>query len=187
MTNNIVHISNVVFSHEFFESFMELNDIKTRADHELHEMPKNFWENVADTVNATDDNDTTALLVVLPVEDMHYEEIAVLDLKQYDIITADSVKKKVMVLLKIRKLIQENMTLSGEHDSDPFNFVEVAMRKLGKSGLTLLGCYYFFKLCDANPEVDVRYSVQMDAFLRGNTDNDLSSDQKSSEASTIEN
>jgi hypothetical protein len=40
------------------------------------------------------------------------------------------------------------MTLSGEHDSDPYNFVEIAMKKIlgGKGGLTLLGVYYFFKL-----------------------------------------
>jgi hypothetical protein len=39
-TNNIVRITNILFSHEFFESFMELNDIKTREDHEAHAMPK---------------------------------------------------------------------------------------------------------------------------------------------------
>ena len=52
--------------------------------------------------------------------------------------------KKIMLLFKIRKVIQTNMTLSGEDDSDPFNFVEVAMKKVGKSGLTILGFYYFF-------------------------------------------
>ena len=37
------------------------------------------------------------------------------------------------------------MTTSGEHDSDPYNFVEIAMKKIlgGKGGLTLLGIYYF--------------------------------------------
>ena len=54
------------------------------------------------------------------------------------------------------------MTISGEHDSDPFNFVEVAMKKVGKSGLTILGFYYFFKICDDHSEVDASYSVEMD-------------------------
>ena len=161
---------------------MQLNDIKTRADHERHAMPKNFWHDVAEAMNGADDDDSTAVLVVLPVEDGHYEEVAELDLLEFDIMTSDAIKKKVMLLLKIRKAIQENMTLSGEHDSDAFNFVEVAMRKVGKSGLTLLRCYYFFKLCDQNPEVDVRYSIQMDIVLRGNTDDDLSSFDKNSEA-----
>ena len=78
-----------------------------------------------------------------------------------------------MVLLKIRKQVQTNMTLSGEHDSDAYNFIEVAMKKVaGKSTLTVLGCYYFFKLCDAHPEVDIRYTVDMDAIIRGTTDNE---------------
>ena len=68
------------------------------------------------------------------------------------------------------------MTTSGEHDSDPYNFVEIAMKKIlgGKGGLTLLGIYYFFKLCDAHPEVDVRYTVDIDEALRGNTDDSTS-------------
>jgi hypothetical protein len=74
--------------------------------------------------------------------------------------------------MKVRKVMQQNMTVSGEHDSDPYNFVEVAMKKVGKSGLTLLGCYYFLKLCDKNPEVDVSHSIQMDDTLKGNTDDD---------------
>jgi hypothetical protein len=119
---------------------MQLNDIKTRTDHEQHAMPKNFWHDVAKAMNGADNNDSTAVLIVLPVEDGHYEEIAELDLLEFDIMTPDAIKKKLMLLLKIRKVIQENMTLSREHDSDAYNFVEVAMRKVGKSGLTLLGC-----------------------------------------------
>ena len=49
------------------------------------------------------------------------------------------------------------------------------MKKTGKTGLTLLGCYYFFKLCDLNPEVDVRYTVTLDAVFCGKTNDDLSS------------
>ena len=65
--------------------------------------------------------------------------------------------------------------MSGEHDSDAFNFVEVAMKKIGKSGLTIAGCYYFFKICDENPDVDVHHSVTMDDALRGNSDDTKSS------------
>jgi hypothetical protein len=59
--------------------------------------------------------------------------------------TAVAIKKKIMSLFKVQKIIQENMTLSGKHDSDVYNFVEVAMKKAGTGGFTLLGCYYFFK------------------------------------------
>jgi hypothetical protein len=50
--------------------------------------------------------------------------------------TPDAIKKNVMALLKVWKVIQQNMMVSGEHGSDPYNFVEVAMKKVGKSGLS---------------------------------------------------
>ena len=34
----------------------------------------------------------------------------------------------------------------------------------------------FFKVCDKNPEVDVRYSVEMDDILRGNTETSSNAD-----------
>jgi hypothetical protein len=77
-----------------------------------------------------------------------------------------------MALFKVRKVMQQNMTVSGEHDNDPYNFVEVAMKKVGKTRLSLLGCYYFFKLCDENPEVDTHHCMEMDNILKGNTDED---------------
>lgn len=95
-------------------------------------------------MNSTADDDGTAVLIVLPVDDLHYGEVEPLDLQEYDIMTVEAVKKKIMTLIKVRKIIQDNMTLSGEHDSDVYNFVDVALKKVGTAGLTLLGCYYFF-------------------------------------------
>ena len=43
MTNNIIRITNIVFSHEFVDSFLTLNDIKKREDHESGNIPKKFW------------------------------------------------------------------------------------------------------------------------------------------------
>ena len=65
--------------------------------------------------------------------------------------------------------MKKNMQTSGEHDNDPYNFVEVAMKKVGKAGLDILGCYYFYMRCELNPEVDVRFTVEMDDVLKGNT------------------
>ena len=62
------------------------------------------------------------------------------------------------------------MTLSGKHDSDPFNFVEIAMKRVGKAGLSLIGCYYFFMRCNQFPEIDVRFSQTLDTTVSGNTD-----------------
>ena len=68
----------------------------------------------------------------------------------------------------MRAVVQKNMMLSGEHDSDPFNFVEIAMKHVGKAGLSLLGCYYFFMRCNEFPEI---FSQMLDTSVSGNTDN----------------
>ena len=113
------------------------------------------------------------MLIVLPPDDLHYDEVEGLNLLDYDMMTASAIKKKIMLLIKVRKIVQDNMRLSGEHDSDAYNFVEVAIKKVGAGGLTLVGCYYFFKICDGHPEVDVTYTVTLDDAIKGNTDDDL--------------
>ena len=169
-TNNIIRLTNIIFSHEFLDSFLELNDAKGRVNHETGDMPKNFWEDVSDAMNGSDDDDDIALQCVIEDEDEHYAEIKLVDLTDFDLMSSAAIKKKINHLLKVRKVIQKNMTLSGEHDSNPYNFVDIAMKNVGKNGLSTLGCYYFFKRCDANPEVDVHFSQEMDEVLKGNTD-----------------
>jgi hypothetical protein len=106
-----------------------------------------------------------------------------LDLTDYDILTALVIRKKFNMLMKVRKVMQKNMTISGEHDNKPYNFVEVAMKKAGSSGLTKIGCYYFFALCQANPEVDVRFADTMEENLMGNTNSQLDSLETLTESS----
>ena len=178
MSNNIIRLTNIIFSNEFYDAFIKLNDIKTRTDHERHDLPHHFWNDVSEAMNSAADDDSTAVDIVLPPEDMHYEEVELLNLLDYDIMTAVSIKKKIMSLFKVRKIIQENMTLSGEHDSDVYNFVDIAMKKAGTGGFTVLGCYYFFKICDLHPEVDVTYSVTLDDAIRGNTEDEFGTEAK---------
>lgn len=170
MTNNIVRITNIVFCHDFVDSFLTLNDIKTRADHEKGQLPKNFWADVAEAMNDCDDDDKTAVDIVLNEEDERWEEIHLLDLNNFDNMSATAIRKKVHQLLKVRKEMKKNMTISGEHDSDPYNFVEVAMKNVGGCGLTILGCYYFYMRCEENPEVDSVFGDQMEDSLKGNTE-----------------
>ena len=171
-TNNIIRICNLIFSHEFLDNFMLLNDIKKREDHEGKNMPKNFWQDIGEAYNFCDDVDDIATVKLLSVDDPHWDEYESLQLVEYDVMAAELIKKKVHSLLKIRKTMQENMTKSGEHGNDPYDFVDVALKKIGKNGLSHLGCYYFFKLCDANPDVDVYHTVEMDDNLKGNTTTD---------------
>jgi hypothetical protein len=169
--SNIIRLTNIIFSHEFVDRFLALNDAKSRVDHETGGMRSNFWEDVMDAMNGSDDDDSSAVLLVLDDDDPHGDDITQIDIQQFDLMTVDAIKKKVYKLLKMRAVVQKNMTVSGEHDSDPFNFVECAMRRVGKAGLGHIGCYYFLIRCNAFPEIDVRFSQTLDTSVGGNTDN----------------
>ena len=56
------------------------------------------------------------------------------------------------------------MTKSGTHDNDPFNFVEVAMRKF--HGFTPIPIYYFFTSCEEHSDIDSVFQPTMDNRLK---------------------
>jgi hypothetical protein len=103
--------------------------------------------------------------------DPHWEELNDLDLNEFDQTTSDALRKKFNLLLKVRKVMTVNMAASGEHDSDPYNFVELAMKTAkATSTLTQIGCYYFFQRCaEKNQEIDNTFGDTMDESLKGNT------------------
>ena len=99
-SNNIVRLTNVLFSHKFLDSFLALNDIKNRVDHETRGMPGDFWADVAEALNGSSEDNNSALEIVLSEEDLHYEEI----------MTSSSVRKKFNMLLKVRKVMKKHDT-----------------------------------------------------------------------------
>ena len=56
---------------------------------------------------------------------------------------------------------------SRTHDSDPYNFVKVAMR--GFTGLTPISVFYFYKWCDEHPDIDSVFQLFMNDDLKGNS------------------
>ena len=146
-SNNIIRLTNVIFSHHFLESFLKLNDIKTRTNHESGGLPSDFWTDVADALNGASEDDDSPLKVVMSEDDPHFEEIDLLDLEEFDQTTPAAIRKKFNLLLKVRRVMKTNMTTSGEHGNDAYEFVDVAMKTTGGTGLTKIGCYYFFVRC----------------------------------------
>jgi hypothetical protein len=76
-TNNIICITNIIFSHKFLDLLLTLNDIKTHADHETPQnLPKDFWVlDVAEAMNGSEEEDSIALGIIISPEDSHFEEI----------------------------------------------------------------------------------------------------------------
>jgi hypothetical protein len=136
-----------------------------------------------DTASTTDDNalQTSAdgfSSLICPPDDVYlYDltldtEINLLCVNQFD---TDAFRKKILDLFKIRRKMKENMTVSGTHDSDPWNFVECAMS--GTSGFTKIGVYYFYQRCEANSDIDSYFQPFLDPSMRGDTVSLLDDDE----------
>jgi hypothetical protein len=183
-SSNTIRLCNILFSGEFLEDLLCLNDIKNRKDHERGGMPSHFWEDIANILNCPaedrdDENDPDVGIesIRIGVNDPHYAEVEDLDLNVFDRVDSNVVKKKFYQLMKVRKQIQKYMTVSGEHDSDPYNFVEAAMKRVGGCAqLTVIGVYYFHTLCDQNIQIDAPFVDTMDESLMGNTNAALPDD-----------
>ena len=90
------------------------------------------------------------------------------DLGQFEqIMETNAFRKKCLDLFKVWSIMKENMMKSGTHDSDPYNFVEVAMR--GFTGLTPISVFYFYKRCDEHPDIDSVFQPFMNDNLKGNS------------------
>ena len=179
MTSSICRAVNVVFSELFIESFKTVNDIKTRRDHETQNTNKTFWINAALAYNDCNDEegdpmvgDSFSKLLIADDSDPHLQElmsdpeINLMQTKQYD---TDAFRKKLTDLFHVRRIMKENMTASGTHDSDPWNFVEAAMNKAKKPALTKLGVYYFYVRCNEHPDMDAHFQPFLDPMLLGDT------------------
>ena len=69
-------------------------------------------------------------MIVVPTNNPYLadlEENDEIDLEQFEMMETAAYRKKIIDLFEIQ-CIMKNMTKSGTHDNDPFNFVEVAMR-----------------------------------------------------------
>ena len=62
---------------------------------------------------------------------------------------------------------EKNMTKSGTHDNDAFNFVQVAMQEF--HGFTPIAVYYFYTRCKEHSDIDSIFQLTMDESLKGNS------------------
>jgi hypothetical protein len=69
-----------------------------------------------------------------------------------------SVAKTVYKFTKARKQVQTNMTISGTHDSDTWNFIEPCLKSC-KVSINPIKVYYFVMHCKSRPEVDAVFNI----------------------------
>ena len=140
---------------------------------------KNDEQHLEDESSPRTSNDTFSTLV-FPPDDIYLSELVddpdinLSCVLQFD---TEAFRMKILDLFKIRRKMKENMTVSGTHDSDPWNFVECAMTGMTK-GVTKIAVYYFYKRCKADKDVDSCFQPFLDTDIRGDTvslldDNDI--------------
>jgi hypothetical protein len=108
--------------------------------------------------------------LIFPPDDIYLADLEIdsdINLLCVDQFETEAFRKKIMDLFKIRRKMKQNMTESGTHDSDPWNFVECAMS--GISGFTKMGVYYFYQQCEANIDIDGYFQPFLDLSMRGDT------------------
>ena len=94
-----------------------------------------------------DNNSDPFITLVIPDNDIHHlelcedREINLLVVTQQ---TTDAFGNKITKLFKMQRTMKQNMTVSGTHDSDPWNFIESCLSAKGSSGITKILPYYFY-------------------------------------------
>ena len=99
-----------------------------------------------------------------------------LNLMDFDPFETAAFRKKILDLFKIRRCMKENMTVSGTHDNDAWNFVECAMAKT--PGFTKVAVYYFYKQCELVEDIDCHFQPFLDGSMIGDTTSLNSSDSE---------
>lgn len=85
-------------------------------------------------------------------------------------------RNKVLSLFKMRRTIQENMSVSGTHNHVVWDFVEGALQKKGSSGVTKIALYYFYMRCEEVADIDSHFQPFLDRSMIGDTSGPLDDD-----------
>ena len=256
-TSTILRLVNVIFSEQFIEDLLKVNDAKSRQDHETFNTHKDFWIratiahnscidsnndvalsppprerqreqnlapeavdvvaaaaplsptvanitnpffatpaanlshlNPADADNDNPDADNISKdtddgsgddfsTLVIPDNDEFLRPLAsnrcinLLEVNQFE---TQTFRSKVLMLFKMRRTIQQNMSVSGTHNHVVWDFVEGALQKKGSSGITKIALYYFYMRCEEVPDIDSHFQPFMDASMIGDTSGPLEYD-----------
>lgn len=160
-TKNIVRIVNGVFHPDNFDTFLTLNDRKSRRDFETGPGANNmnFWSLIADYVNdlnnedldyfRVDDNDELYKDYIKIAEDAGCLPVACSQQ------TGKTCKAIIKGVIKIRGTMIANMTKSGQNDNNPYMYTGLAIKRhsLVRS-VSDFAAYYFFMKCVDHPEMD---------------------------------
>jgi hypothetical protein len=152
-TKNIVRIINSVFHQYNYNTFLCLNDRKSRDDFETGVGAKNnkFWALLADYVNDASNIELDSFYYIDDeVYKKHIEDAELMGFKPIGCSQQSGPSCRLVIegLVKIRGTIIGNMSRSGEHGNDPYMFAEVAIKRhnLVKTVSKFAAYFFFYEL-----------------------------------------
>lgn len=139
-TNTNCRIVTALFTNEILPDFSKVNDRKDRRDYETGNGANNerLFRKISEMVNDTDSTELDELILPNNPGDEHITAAVDDDgvnPKDFTQQSWQSVAKVVHKFTKARKAFVTNMTLSGTHDSDTWNFIEPTLKTSKVGGL----------------------------------------------------
>jgi hypothetical protein len=78
-------------------------------------------------------------------------------------VAGDVMRKKVNLLLSVRRKIKDNMTVSGTHNNNVYDYLDTAMNSVKSArGRNNVAVYYFYCRCEEHEDIDSKYSTFLD-------------------------
>jgi hypothetical protein len=156
------------FHPDIFEQNLQVNSLKSRADHENGTSKKQTWSALADLYNSTDKDPALDNLDDTCIKDYHnhllvntgYEDVDLTNFTQ----TTDKNKlhKFITGLFKLRQEMKALMTtILGTHGSNPMSFVDTAKKCVKASTAHCLALCYFYIKCEEFPCVDDEFASSL--------------------------
>jgi hypothetical protein len=185
--NTLMRITNACFHSDLKDRFIDLNDVKKRADYEMAHggnPVKDFWVQVSEITNDSERNgDLGVVLEAQPGEDEHIINwIADGDcnLNDWTVQTYLSCQQNMNDCMKAREIcLAKGMRVSGHHSNDFWTYAtNTSFTKLRKASppVPARAVYYCHVLCTKNPDIDGKFASFLTEKLKSDSEVDLTGD-----------
>jgi hypothetical protein len=174
--NTYFRARNTVFSSEFFNRFITLNDNKRRANFEAARggsPVKAFWIDVLDYVNNTENNSGPVCVLVLQSESHEDEKMHELvlegniNLNDFNVTTYETCGQMVKDAMKANEKVCVAMKQSGHHSDNAWDYCNKKHCTVRKGFMVPpVVAYYTSVLCRLHPAVEGLFASWLDKGLQ---------------------
>jgi hypothetical protein len=182
-TNSMIRIINACFLPQNVDRLIELNDTKRRKDYEAAHGSnpiKDFWMEISDLVNDTEDEQVGTLLFATEEEDSHiYQWLekdcldGFVNLTDFNVQNSGTCQAAMADLMKCRQHILRSKRTSGEGSDDTWDYCQGKHLKPRKAlEMPKQAVYYCDKLSQSHTDLDRAFSdVLGDGLKSESTEN----------------